>query len=111
MKVATFIKKSIALMNGDTDKAIATENADLATSAIEVQLATKRGERTRSKSRIKQLEKAMDTAKYPTKLIENDQAYVDGIIASSVRLTDEQEELEVIERTIALLESTLAGFE
>jgi predicted nucleic acid-binding Zn-ribbon protein len=107
--VTSFVKTVMARLQGDTDQVIAIKNERLATSAIETQIALKKGEVVEMETKVEDAREALADVMYPTTTINRD-TYVRDLLQAKNNLQDKEDELEAVKETLKYLEDTLKSF-
>lgn len=104
-KLKNAFKLCIALINGDNSEATAIRILNEADSAIEFELAQRKYQRLKL---VRTVEDAEERAKNAlvnngVRIGENREAYIEGLIQTQNDVDDAKEELELHDKTVALM--------
>jgi hypothetical protein len=104
-KASSFVKEVMARITGDSDKATAERNYRLASAAIEGQLSSLTGSRVKAEVELETKQDNLESAIYPTKLIDDSGEYCRNIAYCQEKVNDAQDKLDAIEVSIAYFEA------
>ena len=104
-KATSFVKEVMARLSGDTDKATAERNYRLASAAIEGQLSTLTGKKVKAEVKLETEQENLETAIYPTKLIDDSGDYCRSIASAQGNVDSAQDKLDSIEDSIIYFEA------
>ena len=98
--LSKFAQATIAFLKGDTDTVIALRNERLAASAIKGQLSALEGALVEAEVNVENAKENLEKAVYPAVAISNQSAYYKGIITAQESLTDSEDKLSDIKKSI-----------
>lgn len=109
-KVTNFAKQALALLTGDTDKAIVLANERKCNSALESQIAVLKGKVVDQEEAVNEAKEALNKAKFPTTKVENREYYLQGVVRAQDRVDAAQEALAETNDKIAYWEALVAEY-
>lgn len=107
----SYVRQTIAMFKGDTDKALAEKNYRSASSHIKVQISGIEGKMVEAEEKIELANEALKAAKFPTERISDSSSYLHGIRDAKSRLEEAQEVLNDLKEDKSFYEGLLAEYE
>lgn len=96
-KQKSFIRQTIAMFKGESDKALAEKNYRTARAAVAVQIAGLEAKLVNQEEKVALAEESVNKATYPTDRINDGEAYIRNIASAEEALELAKEELERIQ--------------
>lgn len=100
-KVTNFAKQALALLTGDTDKAIVLANERKCNSALESQISVLKGKVVDQEEAVNEAKEALNKAKFPTTRVDNREYYLQQVVRAQERLDKAEEDLAETNEKIA----------
>lgn len=105
-----FVAEVVARLKGDDAKAIAEKNARKAMSAVEGQLAALKAKEVDLENTVEDAQENLGNAKFPTVMIDNNQAYIRNIQKAQETFDQAEQELADVKRSITYFNELLKSF-
>lgn len=109
-KGATFIEQVVAKLKGDDAGVLAAKIARKAISAVDSQLAALRAKEVDLENSVQDAEEALNTAKFPTEMINDAKRYISGIQSAESALETAKEDLANVVASIKYFEALVASY-
>jgi len=112
VKIKSFVKEFIAIVNGDNAEAAAQKALRQAESALKTQIASLEGDTISKEDAVEQAKETLSKAIVNNGTgISNRDAYVQNLLSSKNNVTKAEEALELHKEKIAFLKETLEGLD
>lgn len=105
-----FVAEVVARLKGDDAKAVAEKNARKAMSAVEGQLAALKAKEVDLENTVEDAQENLGNAKFPTVMIDNNQAYIKNIQKAQETLDQAEQELADVKSSITYFNELLKSF-
>lgn len=105
-----FVAEVVARLKGDDAKAVAEKNARKAMSAVEGQLAALKAKEVDLENTVEDAQENLGNAKFPTVMIDNNQAYIRNIQKAQETFDQAEQELADVKRSIEYFNELLKSF-
>ena len=99
-KLNSYVKQTLAMLDGNTDEVTAQKNYRLASSALKMQISALEGKQVKAETDVEAAEDNLKSAKFPTEIISDTEAYIKNIKRSQDKLDELKEDLENIKESI-----------
>ena len=103
-KISSYVRQTIAMFKGDTDKALAEKNYRTVINGIKIQVSLLEGEQFKKEELVAQREEELKAIKFPTERISDTDYYFEKINNASNRVESAKEELQNIKEAISKYE-------
>lgn len=109
-KMNSYLRETIALFKGDTDKVLAEKNYRVATSALDIQIAGCKAELLKREGQLDSAKDALKAAKFPTERISDTTKYLNTIRIAQDEVDTCEDGMKEIEESIQYWESLKEEF-
>jgi hypothetical protein len=99
-KISSYVRQTIAMFKGDTDKVLAENNYRVVLNGIKIQTALLEGEKFKKEESVAQAEQELQSAKFPTEKVTNTDRYFERVNSAQNNLEEAKEALETIKESI-----------
>lgn len=110
MKVASYIKETLARLSGNTDKVIAERNYRFSTSALELKISEEKHKLNKLQREVEKAKEALETAKYPTYELSNEDSYLSSLRNAQNSLTQAEDNVSQNQENTKFLQTVLDDY-
>lgn len=109
-KFSSYVRSTMAMFKGDTDKMLAEKNFRTVLNGIDIQVSLLKGEKFKKEELVSQAEEDLKTAKFPTTKVTDTDDYFEAVNYAKNKVVKAKEELKAIEESILEYEALKQEF-